>query len=237
MYWRFYIMKKSLLVLLLIGLMALTGCQSKEQAKADAIREAFENIGMEHSAVIMNVLSKEWEAVDSEDTYMFTKEGTGEISGQAFTYSCGFDEENRIALKIVMDENAEERYFYVSTDDTGYGLNLDLAGEGEDVYLLQTNIEMIDISDERAAAVLGEWADKSDNRYVFNDDNSMLIKGSHSETEGTFSVVEWKEDGTLLLTLVFGSDTMEFNFEFLDDGNTMKLCRPGTDVVHTWIKK
>ena len=230
-------MKKSILVLLLIGVLALTGCQSKEQAKEEAIREAFENIGMEHSDVIMNVLSKDWTDMNGEDTYVFTKEGTGEISGNAFTYSCGFDEENRIALKIVLDETAEEKYYYVSTDNTGYGLNLDLAGEGEDVYLIQNNVELIDISDERAAAVVGEWADKSDNRYVFNDDNSMLIKGSQSETEGTFSVVEWKEDGKLLLTLVFGSDTMEFHYEFLDNGSTMKLCRPGTDVIHTWIKK
>jgi hypothetical protein len=65
----------------------------------------------------------------------------------------------------------------------------------------------------------------------------MLIKGSQSETEGTFSVVEWKEDGSLLLTLVFGSDTMEFNYEILSDGTTVQLCRPGTDVIHTWIKK
>ncbi len=230
-------MKKRLLALLFVGVLALTGCQSEEEAKKEAIQAAFENIGMEHSTVIMNVLSKEWAEVDGEDTYVFTKEGTGEISGDAFTYSCGFDEENQIALKIVMDETGEEKYYYVSTDDTGYGLNLDLAGDEKDVYLLQSNVELIDLSDERAAAVVGEWADKSDNRYILNEDYTMLIKGSQSETEGTFSVVEWKEDGKLLLTLVFGSDTMEFNFEFLDDGDTMKLCRPGTDVIHTWIKK
>ena len=199
--------------------------------------KAFENIGMEHSAVIMNVLSKEWVEADGEETYVFTKEGTGDISGEAFTYSCGFDEENNIALKIVMDETNEEKYFYVSTDDTGYGLNLDLVGEEDDVYLIQNNVELIDIADERASVVLGEWADKSDNRYIFKEDGSMLIKGSVSETEGTFSVVEWKEDGNLLFTLVFGSDTMEFYFEMLDGGNTMKLCRPGTDIIHTWIKK
>ena len=72
---------------------------------------------------------------------------------------------------------------------------------------------------------------------IFNEDGTMLIKGSQSETEGTFSVVEWKEDGSLLLTLVFGSDTMEFNYEFLSDGVTVQLCRPGTDIIHTWIKK
>ena len=192
---------------------------------------------MEHSAVIMNVLSKEWVEADSNEIYVFTKEGTGEIAGAGFTYSCGFDDENNIALKVTMDETKEEKYFYVSTDDTGYGLKLDLAGEEADVYLIQNNVEIIEISNERAAAVVGEWADKSDNRYILNDDNTMLIKGSQSETEGTFSVVELKEDGSLLLTLVFGSDTMEFNFEFLDDGNTMKLCRPGTDIIHTWIKK
>ena len=43
--------------------------------------------------------------------------------------------------------------------------------------------------------------------------------------------------GSFLLTLVFGSDTMEFNYEFLSDGVTVQLCRPGTDVIHTWIKK
>lgn len=230
-------MKKKLLALLFVAVLCLTGCQSEEEAKKEALQAAFENIGMEHSAVIMNVLSKEWVEADSKEIYAFTKEGTGEIAGAGFTYSCGFDDENNIALKITMDETKEEKYFYVSTDDTGYGLKLDLAGEEEDVYLIQNNIEIIDVSDERAAAVVGEWADKSDNRYILNDDNTMLIKGSQSETEGTFSVVELKEDGSLLLTLVFGSDTMEFNYEFLDDGNTMKLCRPGTDIIHTWIKK
>ena len=220
-----------------MAVLCLTGCQSEEEEKKEALQEAFENIGMEHSAVIMNVLSKEWVEADSKEIYAFTKEGTGEIAGAGFTYSCGFDDENNIALKITMDETKEEKYFYVSTDDTGYGLKLDLAGEEEDVYLIQNNIEIIDVSDECAAAVVGEWADKSDNRYILNDDNTMLIKGSQSETEGTFSVVKLKEDGSLLLTLVFGSDTMEFNFEFLDDGNTMKLCRPGTDIIHTWIKK
>ena len=229
-------MKKRLLALLFAGILCMTGCQSEEEAKREALMEAFENIGMEHSAVIMNVLSKEWNVVDGEDTYEFTKEGTGDISGDTFTYSCGFDEENNIALKIVMDGTEEEKYYYVSTDDTGYGLHLDQAGE-DDVYLFQNNVELIDLSDERAAAIIGEWADKSDNRYIFNEDGSMLIKGSQSETEGTFSVVEWKEDGSFLLTLVFGSDTMEFNYEFLSDGVTVQLCRPGTDVIHTWIKK
>ena len=229
-------MKKRLLALLFAGVLALSGCQSAEEAQKEKIMETFENIGMEYSAVIMNVLAKEWTEVGGEDTYVFTTEGTGEISGNTFTYSCGFDEENNIALKMIMDDTEEERYYYVSTDDTGYGLNLEAAGEEKDVYLFQNNVELLELSDERAAGIIGEWADKSDNRYIFHEDRTMLIKGSQSETEGTFSVVEWKEDGSLLLTLVFGSDTMEFYYEFLSDGS-IQLCRPGTDVVHTWIKK
>ena len=230
-------MKKKLLALILMGILCFTGCQNAEEAKKEELMKMFETIGMEHSAVIMNVLSKEWVEAGGDDTYVFTKEGTGDISGETFTYTCGFDEENNIALKVIMDETKEESYYFISTDDTGYGLHLELVGEKEEIYLLQNNIELLAFDDERAIGVVGEWADKSDNRYIFHEDGTMLIKGSQSETEGTYSVVEWKEDGKLLLTLVFGGDTMEFYFDFLDDGATMQLCRPGTEVVHTWIKK
>ena len=229
-------MERKLLILLMAGVMAMTGCQSSEKAEKEKIIKAFESIGMEHSEVIMNVLSKEWIAEEGEKIYVFTKEGTGDVSGDSFTYSCGFDEEYNIVLKMIMDSTEEEKYYYVSTDDTGYGLNLDMAGDDEDVYLFQNNVELLALTDERAAGVIDEWADKSDNRYILKEDGTMLIKGSQSETEGTFSVVEVKEDGSLLLTLVFGSDTMEFNYEFLSDGS-MQLCRPGTDIVHTWIRK
>ena len=230
-------MKKRLLMFLVAGMLALTGCQSKEEANKKKVEAAFEAIGMEHSTVIMGVLSKEWKVQDGEGTYSFTKEGTGDVSGKTFTYSCGFDEENNIALKMTMDADGEERFYYVSTDDTGYGLYLQDAISEEEVYLLQNNVELLALTDERASGFIGEWADKSDNRYIFNEDGTMMIKGSKSDTPGTFSVVEMKEDGTLLMTLVFGSDTMEFTYEFLSDGVTLQLCRPGTDIIHTWIRK
>lgn len=230
-------MKKRLLMFLVAGMLALTGCQSKEEANKKKVEAAFEAIGMEHSTVIMGVLSKEWKVQDGEGTYSFTKEGTGDVSGKTFTYSCGFDEENNLALKMTMDADGEERFYYVSTDETGYGLYLQDAISEEEVYLLQNNVEILALTDERASGFIGEWADKSDNRYIFNEDGTMMIKGSKSDTPGTFSVVEIKEDGTLLMTLVFGSDTMEFTYEFLSDGVTLQLCRPGTDTIHTWIRK
>lgn len=228
-------MKKRLLVLFFVTLLCLTGCQSAEDAKKEEIEKVFEELGVDHDEVVMAVLSKEWTVSESDEKYLFTKEGTGSISGAGFCYTCGFDEDNNIALQIVMDDTKEERNYYVETDDTGYGLYLNPALEGETVYLIQSDVELLSITDERAADLVGEWADKSDNRYILNEDFSMVIKGSSGDKEGTYSVV-LREDG-VILTLLFGSNTLEFSYEFLDNGNTMQLCTPGTDVIHTWIKK
>ena len=78
-------MKKKLLALLFVAVLCLTGCQSEEEAKKEALQAAFENIGMEHSAVIMNVQSKEWVEADSKEIYAFTKEGNGVLTLQ-FTF-------------------------------------------------------------------------------------------------------------------------------------------------------
>lgn len=228
-------MKKRLLALLFVGILALSGCQSAEEKEKAELAEALEQVGIGYDGAIMTVLSKEWNVDGSEESYEFTKEATGNISGEAFTYTCGFDEENKIVLQIVMDETEEERNYYVSTDDTGYGLYLDPAGDEEVVYLIQADVELLEMTDERAADLVGEWADKSDNRYVLNEDCTMVIKGSSGDTEGTYSAVVREDE--LILTLLFGSNTLEFAYEFLDNGDTMKLCAPGTDIVHTWIKK
>lgn len=226
-------MKRRWMVLLLAGLLCLTGCRSAEEKKQNELMEAFEQMGVEHNEVIMAVLSKDWNVLDSEDTYTFTKEGTGNVSGEEFTYSCGFNEENDIMLQIVMDETEEEFHYLVSADDTGHGLYLESVTEDVTQHLILSNVKLLDVKEE-AAALIGEWADKSDNRYILNDDETMVIKSADSEKEGTYSVAE--RDGIPLLTLVFGSNTLEFEYELLDD-TTLRLCAPGTETLHTWIKK
>ena len=95
-------MKKRLLVLVLAGVLCLTGCQSAEEKQQAQMMEAFEKMGVEHNEVIMSVLSKEWKVLGGETTYEFTKEGTGNITGDTFTYSCGFDEENdKLRLELL----------------------------------------------------------------------------------------------------------------------------------------
>ena len=230
-------MKKRLLALLFVGILALTGCQSEAEKEKEAFQKAFETVDTKYSDAIKTVLANEWAEVDGEAMYVFATDGTGSIDGKTFTYTCGFDAENKIAMEVVMDETKAEEYFYVSTDNTGYGLNLDVVGSEEDVYLMRTNVNVLESSDERVAAIVGEWADKSDNRYVFNADGTMVIKGSESDTEGFFSLVEMKEDGSLFFNLLFAGDIMDFYYAMSDDGNTMTLCRPGTDVIHTWTRK
>lgn len=228
-------MKKRLLVLLCIGILGLTGCQSEEEARQQEAMETFESMGVEHDEVVASVLSKSWKVLDSEATYEFTKEGTGNVSGEEFTYTCGFNEENEIALEIVIKDTKEEFHYFVSSDTTGHGLILKLAdGEGQ-IHLIPESVELLDITDERASFFVGEWADKSDNRYIFHEDFTMEIKGAESENKGTYSVVI--RDDVSLITLVFGGNTLEFEYELLEDGQTVKLCAPGTETVHTWIKK
>lgn len=226
-------MKNRWLILLMAGIFCLTGCQSAEEKQRTAIQEAFEQMGVEHNEVIMAVLSKEWKVLNSEATYEFTKEGTGNISGETLTYSCGFCEENDIMLQIKMDENGEEFCYFVSADDTGHGLYLKPVQEEEKTHLILANVELLDIKKE-ASVFIGEWSDKSDNRYMLNDDGTMTIRGADSEKEGTYSVA--RRDGVELLTLVFGSNTLEFAYEFLDE-TTVRLCAPGTEIIHTWVKK
>ena len=226
-------MKKRLIVLFLAGILCLTGCQSAEEKQQAEMMEAFETMGVEHNEVIMSVLSKTWNVLDGEDTYEFTKEGTGNISGEEFTYSCGFNEENDIMLQITMNETEEEFNYFVSADDTGHGLFFETV-DGEVMQLLMSNVELLDTADERAKRFLGEWADKSDNRYVFENDRKLVIKSADSEKTGSYSVV--LRDEVPLLTLVIGSNTLEFEFEFVED-TIIDLCAPGTETVHTWIKK
>ncbi len=228
-------MKKRLFSFLIMMVLCLTGCSDTEETQKQEIAEAFENIGVAHETVVRNILSKKWNVRGSETTYEFTKEGTGHVSGEAFTYESGFDENNQIMVKMMMGESGEICCYHVYSDDTGHGLVFESASDGKEIQLINADVLFLDFTDERAASLVGEWADKSDNRYIFNDDFSMLIKGKKSDTEGTYSVVIKEEQ--LLLTLVFEGNALEYAFELSENGNSVNLKVQGTDAVHTWVRK
>lgn len=237
-------MKKRYLFFLLFSVLCLGGCQHTEDMEAEerietiekeALEESFDTIDREFSTLIANVLSKEWTEVESQESYVFEQDGTGTVSGEPFSYFCGFSEENDIILKLIMDDTEEERFYTVSVDETGYGLYLDGPGTRNDLYLMQDDVEILELSDERAKGLLGQWKDKSENEYSFRKDGMMTIKGSERESEGTFSVVIWKEDDSILLTLVSGGNALEYEYEFSDE-DTLQLWRKGSEEVHTWVR-
>lgn len=235
------IMKKRVCILLLTSAFFVCGCenteelQNAENAEKEQMRDSFDRMDREFSVIISNVLSKEWIEKESNEIYVFSADGDGSVSGADFSYYCGFDEKNDIILKIVMDDTAKEAYYYVSTDETGYGLYLDGPGTENDLYLMQNNIELFDLSDEQTQKILGEWSDQNDHRYIFKKDGTMLVKGTERDSEGTFRIARYKETGEVYLMLVTGSNSMEFQYEFVNE-DTLELCRPGTDTVHTWEK-
>ncbi len=228
-------MKKIMFFFLTIAVLCMIGCQSAEEKQKEEIKEAFENIGIDHETVVRSVLSKKWNVRGSETTYEFTKEGTGSVSGEIFSYECGFDENHQIMVMMTMEASGETYYYYVSSDDTGHGLFFESASDGKKLHLINADVILLDMSDTRAAKIAGEWADRSDNRYILNDDFTMLIKGSESDTKGTYSVAVKEE--LLLLTLVFEENTLEFTWELSENGNSVNLKAPGTDTVHTWVRK
>lgn len=227
--------------MLLASAFFVCGCESAEElqkaenAEKEQMRDSFDRMDGEFSVIISNVLSKEWIEKDSNEIYVFTADGDGSVSGNDFSYYCGFDEENDIILKIVMDDTEEENYYYVSTDETGYGLYLDGPGKSSDLYLMQNNIELFELSDDQVKKILGEWSDQSDHRYIFKKDGTMQVKGTERDSQGSFRIARYKETGEVYLMLVTGSNSMEFLYEFINE-DTLELCRPGTDTVHTWVR-
>lgn len=237
-------MKQRYLFFVLGCVLCLGGCNRTDDMEAQEkietiekveLEEAFDALDREFSSVIANVLSKEWIETESQEMYVFEKDGTGSISGVPFSYECGFSEKNEILLKLNMDDTEEERFYKVSVDTTGYGLELDGPGTRNDLYLLQDQVEFLEFSEERTKDILGTWKDQGENEYILREDGTMTVKGSERESEGTFSIVIWKEDGSIFLTLVSGGNVLQYEYEFLDQ-DTLKLWRKGSEEAHTWVR-
>lgn len=237
-------MKKQMMILLLIGTFALGGCgsaqanretQGTEPQKAAEAVEIPDSMKISYDSIVVSVLSKEWTAADSEERYTFTKEATGDLSGEPFTYTCGLDEDGRIFLQMVMAESEETKNYCVTTDTTGYGLYLEPTDGGERIYIIQSNVRILDVQEERVQGLLGSWTDKSDNCYTFREDGTLTIEGSSGKNEGTYSVAE-TEEGTIL-KMLFGGNELDLTYEFDEEGEWLELCAPGSDTVHRWTKQ
>ena len=239
-------MKKKILILtfaLMIGLMGLTGCTEEKKAgkstteEVDSYTSEMEDtLGGQLSApseAVTKAVSNTWAVQGSNDIYELKTDGTGKKNDEDLTFECGFDDENNITLQMKIGD--AEMLYAISTDKTGYGIELTALDGGEDLYFLPADLEFLDMTDKRAEGILGEWSDESGNTYKFDEDKSMEIGGESGKTEGTYSVVE-DANGTRLLRIVVSGGSLEYEFTLNEDNTQMDLVSPGTDTVHRWTK-
>lgn len=246
-------MKKAVLILLLVTVLGLTGCGAKEDGKTASnntgksnteevdqfAKEMKEKVGDSvtlPSESVTKIIAKKWTVAEGNDVYEMQTDGSGTKNDKPFTFQCGFDDENHITLQITMKDTDEKELYAISTDTTGYGINLTALDKGKDLCLLPADLEFLDMKDERAAGIIGQWADESGNTYTFKKDNTMKIKASESDSKGTYSVVK-NTEGILLLNMAVSGGALEFEYTLSDDKKTMELSNVGTDSSHTWTKQ
>ena len=241
-------MKKKILLLMAVTAAAfcLSSCGKDEKKAGDSATEKVDEMASQvqesvdgvdlPSESVTKAVSNTWIVPDTGEIFILQTDGTGSRDGAPFTFECGFDDENNITLKIMMDDGSAENLYAISTDSTGYGMDLAALDGGADLKFLPEDLEFLSTDDERIADLIGTWTDESGNEYVFGSDGSLLIRSSDGETEGAFSAVADAKDG-LFFRIVVEGGSLEYGFELSDDGNTLDLASPGTDVIHTWTKK
>ncbi len=238
-------MRKKLVLIAAAAVLCLSGCSEEKRAGKsttekvdefanDAKDSLGDNVSLPSESVTKAV-SDTWIVSGTDEIYVLNEDGTGTKDGSPFTFECGFDDENNITLRIIMDDTEEEALYALSTDITGYGIDLTSLDGGEDLRFLPEDLEFLDLDDGRAAGLLGEWADASGNRYLFDDDGKVTIKSAGGDTEGTFSVVA-DEKGKLFFRIVVEGGSLEYEYTLNEDATKMDLVSPGTDVVHSWTK-
>lgn len=240
-------MKKILfLTTLIAAALSLSACGGDEKKAggsatekvdemASQVQESVDGIDLPSESVTKAV-SNTWVVPDTDEVYVLQADGTGNRDGEPFTFECGFDDENNITLKITMDDGSAENLYAISTDSTGYGIDLAALDDGEDLKFLPEDLEFLSTDDERISGLIGTWTDESGNEYEFDKDGHMAIRSADSETKGSFSAVADSEGG-LFFRIVVEGGSLEYGFELGEDGTEMKLASPGTDVIHSWTKK
>lgn len=237
--------KKILLLMTVTAAICLSACGGDEKKAggsatekvdemASQVQESVDGIDLPSESVTKAV-SNTWVVPDTDEVYVLQADGTGNRDGEPFTFECGFDDENHITLKIRMDDGSAENLYAISTDSTGYGIDLAALDGGEDLKFLPEDLEFLSMDDGRVSGLAGTWTDGSGNEYVFGADGSLLIRSEDSETKGTFSPVA-DPAGGLFFRIVVEGGSLEYGFELSEDGTEMKLASSGTDVIHTWTK-
>ena len=154
-------MRKKLVLIAAAAVLCLSGCSEEKRAGKsttekvdefanDAKDSLGDNVSLPSESVTKAV-SDTWIVSGTDEIYVLNEDGTGTKDGSPFTFECGFDDENNITLRIIMDDTEEEALYALSTDITGYGIDLTSLDGGEDLRFLPEDLEFLDLDDGRAA--------------------------------------------------------------------------------------
>ena len=235
-------MKRKLLFLLIAGLLAVTGCQNKEETPADkqgvteGIKEIFGDYIIEPNDALKTVFAKSWDVTGTEDVYVLEFDGTGKKNDEALTYECGFNEENLIVISITMEGTDQETLYVATSDATGYGIDLQPVEDGEFLNFFPTNMELLEFSDERVSSLAGSWKDDNKNEYVFEESGELLIKGKDGDTPGHWCAIEKEETGVCIVNLLVEGGSLEFEYEVSEDGKMLSLYNRGAETWYYWYR-
>lgn len=205
-----------------------------EGSTADA-ESMLENMTIDYSEAVAMAISKEWNVEGEEEGYMFSTDGSGEhrLEGETerFQYTCGFDEENNILVRITAEEREET--YRITTDETGYGIYLEaMEGIAGKKLLTPADLKILDINDAKVTGILGVWEDDGGNRYEFTKDSEFLILTAE-DSNGTFCAAE-KEDGTLEVSILVAGGNLRYEYDLQDDGQTLQLYNRDAESYYYW---
>lgn len=205
-----------------------------EGSTADA-ESMLENMTIDYSEAVAMAISKEWNVEGEEEGYMFSTDGSGEhrLEGETerFQYTCGFDEENNILVRITAEEREET--YRITTDETGYGIYLEaMEGIAGKKLLTPADLKILDINDAKVTGILGVWEDDGGNRYEFTKDSEFLILTAE-DSNGTFCAAE-KEDGILEVSILVAGGNLRYEYSLQDDERTLQLYNRDAESYYYW---
>lgn len=216
------------------------GENAEDGSTADA-ESMLENMTIDYSEAVAMAISKEWNVEGKEEGYLFSTDGSGEhrLEGETerFQYTCGFDEENNILVRITMEESDET--YRITTDETGYGIYMEAVEGAEGIagrkLLTPADMKILDIDDEQVAGLFGVWEDDGGNRYEFTKENEFLILTAE-DSNGTFCAAE-KEDGTLEVSILVAGGTLRYEYGLQDEGRTLQLYNRDAESFYYWHRE
>lgn len=224
---------KKLSILIILSLFIITGCKDAQNDETKPASDEVVNVVNDDvDNVIAESLETTWKVVGSDTVYVFY-DGAGSKDDESFTYLCSVNEYKEILVELTFDADESKELYVITTDNTGYGIYF--TSDEKEIYLLPYNIELVDSQEEIFSDLLGVWEDKAGNLYAFEDDFSFNITGTDKEvTAGTFAVIKHVDTGVYSFNLKMDGGSLEYNYEFEDDGDTLKICNDGSDVYHYW---